>query len=187
MKKLLILVAILLVSSGSYALDTAKPFRLKDYNNKERSLSDYNGAKFVVVMFIATRCPVSNAYNERMVQLQNDYAKKGVVFLGINSNKEESVDEIRKHAKEHNFKFPVLKDVENVVADQFGASVTPEIYVLNPEHKVLYHGRIDDSRRENEVTSNDLRTALDELLSGKNISNNVTKAFGCTIKRIDKK
>jgi peroxiredoxin len=159
-------------------------FTLKDYNGTKHSLTDYKSAKVIVLMFIATQCPVSNAYNERMVHLYNEYASKGVAFVGINANKQESVEEIKEHAKEHGFSFPVLKDNNNIIADKLSASVTPEIFVLNKKLEVLYHGRIDDSRRASDVKSEDLRTALDELLAGKPVAVAETKAFGCSIKRI---
>lgn len=161
-------------------------FTLKDYNGKEHSLSDFKDSTAIVVMFIATQCPVSNAYNERMVALYNDYRAKGFAFVGINSNKQESVEEIKEHSQEHHFEFPVLKDWDNVIADRFEASVTPEIYVLNSDFNLLYHGRIDNSRRESDIKSQDLRAALNEILAGKPVSNTETKAFGCTIKRVSK-
>jgi peroxiredoxin len=163
-----------------------KDFTLPDYNGESHSLSDYKDSKAIVVMFIATQCPVSNAYNNRMVKLYDDYHPKGVAFVGINSNKQESTEEVAEHAKEHGFKFTILKDKNNNIADRFNAQVTPEIYVLNSQFEVLYHGRIDDSRRENEVKSQDLRQALDEILTGKKVSVTETKAFGCTIKRVSK-
>ncbi|MGK9476300.1 thioredoxin family protein [Melioribacter sp. OK-6-Me] len=160
-------------------------FKLKDYNGKEYQLSDFKESRAIVIMFIATQCPISNAYNSRMVKLYNDYKKKGVSFIGINSNKQESVDEIKEHAKQNGFEFIILKDERNVIADKFEASVTPEIFVLNSNFEILYHGRIDDSRKEEDVKTHDLRIALDEILSGKKVSNPQTKAFGCTIKRVD--
>jgi peroxiredoxin len=120
-----------------------------------------------------------------MVSLYHDYKDKNFVFIGINSNKQESVEEVKQHAKDHGFEFTILKDDKNVIADKFGASVTPEIFVLNPSLEILYHGRIDDSRREADVTSHDLRNALDEVLAGKPVSVSTTKAFGCTIKKVD--
>jgi peroxiredoxin len=159
-------------------------FTLEDYNGVKHSLTDYKSSKAIVIMFIATRCPVSNAYNERMVRLYNDYKPKGIAFIAINSNKQENVEEIKKHADEHGFKFTILKDLNNKIADKLEASVTPEIYLLNNKFEILYHGRIDDSRREQNVTSKDLRTALDAVLSGKQIEVKETKAFGCTIKRV---
>ena len=181
------LISGLLILSVLHADDTKKKvsdFTLDDYNGTKHSLTQYRASKAIVLMFVATQCPVSNAYNERMVKLYADYREKGITFLGINSNKQEGVDEIRNHSKEHGFEFPVLKDWNNAIADKLQASVTPEIYVLNGNLEVLYHGRIDDSQRENRITTTDLRTALDSVLSGKPVPIQETKAFGCTIKRI---
>ena len=136
-------------------------------------------------MFIATRCPVSNAYNTRMVSLYEYYSDKPVTFIGINSNKQEDIEEIKKHAKENGLKFIILKDPNNIIADKFNAKFTPEIFVLNSDLNFLYRGRIDDSRKEFEVESMDLRIALDEILDGEQVSITETKAFGCTIKRVD--
>jgi len=172
-------------SAMSHANDKMTDFSLQSYDGKEHSLSDYQEAKAIVVMFIATQCPVSNAYNERMVKLYDDYQPQDVAFLAINSNKAENVNEIKKHAQQHGFEFPVLKDVNNVIANRFGATVTPEIYVLSPERNLLYHGRIDDSQRESEVKTKDLRNALNEVLQGKQVTVTQTKAFGCTIKKVD--
>lgn len=163
----------------------AENFKLKDYNGKEYQLSDFKNSKATVIMFIATQCPVSNAYNTRMAQLYADYKDKRVTFLGINSNMQEGVDEIKDHAKSNKLDFIILKDHNNLIADKFDASFTPEIYVLNGNSEILYHGRIDDSRRESDVKTKDLRAALDEILSGKKVSVPETKAFGCTIKRVN--
>lgn len=176
---------LILSSDKSAAVKKAENFSLKDFNGKMHSLSDYKDSKAIVLMFIATECPVSNAYNKRMVKLYNEFSKKDVALLGINSNKQESVEDIKEHAEKNGFKFPVLKDVNNVIADKFNAGHTPEIFVLNSNYEILYHGRIDDSRDEAEVEKKDLAAALDEILSGKKVSNPETKAFGCTIKRVN--
>jgi peroxiredoxin len=166
------------------AVDKVQNFTLSDGKGKAHSLSDFKDAKAIVVMFIATRCPVSNAYNQRMIDLYKDYHDKKVAFLAINSNKLEDLEEVNKHAMENGFDFPVLKDVNNIVADKFSAQVTPEIFVLNSSFDILYHGRIDDSQREGEIKSKDLRKALDQILAGKEVGLKETKAFGCTIKRV---
>ena len=160
-------------------------FTLQDVDGVKHALTDYTNSKAVVLMFISTQCPVSNGYNTRMAALHNDYKDKGVAFIGINSNKGESVDEIRSHAKEHGLGFMILKDPENKIADKLQASVTPEIYVLNPKFELLYHGRIDDNSRGTHIATQDLRQALNEILAGKPVSVTRTKAFGCTIKRVD--
>ena len=160
-------------------------FKLKDYQGKEHALSDFKDSKAIVVMFIATRCPVSNAYNERMEKIYDEYKTKNIAFVGINSNKKEDEKEIAEHAKENGLNFTILKDWNNVIADKFEAQFTPEIYVLSSDkYELLYHGRIDDSRRESDVEKKDLQQALDEILNGKEVSVTETKAFGCTIKRI---
>lgn len=170
---------------ASDAPKKAENFTLEDYNGVKHSLSDYKDSKAIVVMFIATQCPVSNAYNARMVEFYKEYSKKNVAIIGINSNKQESVEEIKDHAKTHGFEFTVLKDWNNVIADKFEASFTPEIYVLNSKFEVLYHGRIDDSQRENNIKSRDLRAAVNDILAGKPVAVASTKAFGCTIKRVN--
>ena len=174
-------------TSGETKAATSKieNFTLKDIYGNNHSLKDYGESKAIVIIFIATRCPVSNSYNTRMVDLYNTYHSKDVTILGINSNKTESIEECKEHAEEYGFKFPVLKDEGNIIADMFDAHHTPEAYVLNPKtFEVLYHGRIDDSRDINNVESKDLANALNEILAGKKISVPSTKAFGCSIKRI---
>ena len=164
--------------------DKYEIFTLTDYEGNKHSLSDYTESKAIVIMFIATKCPVSNDYNSRMEKVFIDYKDKEVSFLGINSNKSEDISEIGIHAKDNQLTFTILKDEKNIIADKFDASFTPEIFVLSNDFELLYHGRIDDSRRESEVKATDLRNALDEILSGKSVSKPETKAFGCTIKRI---
>jgi len=165
----------------------APPFTLKDPDGKEHSLSDFlSSHNYTVLMFIATQCPISNDYNERMAALHKDYAPKNIAFVGINSNKQEGVEEIKEHAAKNGFAFPILKDWNNIVADAYGAQVTPEVFVLDQQAVVLYHGRIDDARNPAKITSHDLRVTLDALLAGKPVSRTKTKAFGCTIKRVKK-
>lgn len=186
MKYLITFTIFLLMSTLLIANPGVKDFTLKDYNNKEHKLSAYADSEAIVLIFVSTKCPVSNAYNSRMAAISDAYSNKQVAFLGINSNKTESVEEIKSHSLEHNFSFAVLKDNNNVIADQFDAKYTPEVFVLNKSLEVIYHGRIDDSRREGEVESHDLKATLDAILAGSEIPNKTTKAFGCSIKRVDK-
>lgn len=141
--------------------------------------------KAVVVIFIATKCPYSNGYNERMAAMAKEYAAKGIAFVGVNSNKAELAPEVAEHAKKHGFSFPVVKDDKNKVADAYDAQKTPEVYVLDSKGALLYRGRIDETHDEpNAVKSPDLRNALDAILGGKPVPKAETKAFGCTIKRV---
>lgn len=141
------------------------------------------GKAATVIMFISTRCPVSNAYDDRMESLATRYAAKHIAFIGINANQTESVAEVAGHAKDHNFTFPVLKDSDDKVADLYDAHVTPETYVVNASGVIVYHGRIDNSMDPAAVESNDLANALDDVLAGKSVTKPETKAFGCSIKR----
>jgi peroxiredoxin len=159
-------------------------FTLQDYNGKSHTLSDVTDSRAIVILFISTRCPVSNAYNERMVKLYNEYTPKKVSFLAINSNKQEDVDEVKEHAQKNKFEFLVLKDPQNKIADKYDAQVTPEVYVVNTKLELLYHGHIDDSRREKDIESHTLNNVLDEILSGSAVTVKESKAFGCSIKRV---
>lgn len=189
MFKSLAILSFVLVLFGSPRKDEnltkVQNFTLEDYNGVKHSLSDYRDTKAIVLMFIATQCPVSNSYNGRMNDLYRDYHNKNVAFVAINSNKTESIEDIKNHAQEKGFKFPILKDWKNIIADKLGATVTPEIYVLNPSFEIVYHGRIDNSSKIERVTSNDLRNTLDEILNSKPVTVSSTKAFGCTIKKVD--
>jgi peroxiredoxin len=165
----------------------APAFTLTSPQGKSFSLaSDRSAKKVTLLMFISAECPVSNAYNERMVKLAQDYTPKGVRVLGINANGTESVEEIAKHAKAHGFPFPVLIDVGNVVADRYDAQVTPHTYVIDGSGILRYRGRIDDKQSGGPPTAQDLRNALDAVLAGKTVPVTDTRAFGCGIKRMEK-
>jgi peroxiredoxin len=182
--------AALAVSSAAFAaspeIGSAAPaFQLTTLDGRSVSLADATKShKAVVVIFIATKCPYSNAYNVRMRDLAAAYEKQGVMFLGINSNNTEPEAEVRSHAKEHGLAFSIAKDPGNKVADLYDAKRTPEVFVVTPDGKLRYHGRIDDNSEDAaQVKSPDLKNALDALLAGRSLEKAETKAFGCTIKR----
>lgn len=158
-------------------------FKLPDADGAEHSLKALMGKKGAVLIFIATKCPVSNNYNERMEKLAQDYKAKGVTVIGINSNVTEPAGEVKSHAAERHLTFTILKDEGSKIADRLGATRTPEAYALDSTMKLVYHGRIDNSQRTEGITSNDLRDALDEMLAGKAVTKTGGAAFGCTIKR----
>jgi hypothetical protein len=136
-----------------------------------------------VVLFVGTKCPISNDYNARMKAVYTDYTARGVKFVFVNSNFNEPLSEVRDHARDHGFPFPVYKDEGSVMANAFGAQVTPEAYVIDKAGIVRYHGYVDDSRNPARIQNQGLRLALDAVLAGAPVSVAVTKAFGCTIKR----
>jgi peroxiredoxin len=163
---------------------TLDDFKLPDADGVEHTLKSLTGKNGAVLIFISVQCPVSNAYNERMEKLAQDYKAKGVNVIGINSNNTEPAAAVKSHAGEKNLTFTILKDDGNKIADRLGATKTPEVYVLDSSNKLVYHGRIDNSQKPEGVTSNDLREALDEMLAGKTVSKTGGAAFGCTIKRV---
>jgi len=160
----------------------APDFALADLDGTVHSLSDYRG-RVIVVSFLATKCPISNEYNARLRALTEDYANKGVAFFAINSSRDESIRMIRAHAEKNRFEFPILKDENNVVADLYRAVRTPEVFVVDTQGMIRYHGRIDNSRSAAGVRRNDLSEAVNELLAGKDVSIAETKSFGCLIVR----
>jgi peroxiredoxin len=159
-------------------------FTLPDADGASHSLASLKGKNGTVVIFIATKCPVSNAYNDRMEKVFEDYKAKGINVVGINSNNTEPSTEVKSHAAEKGLKFTILKDDGNKIADRLGATRTPEVYLLDSKGKLAYHGRIDDAQKVESVTSSDLRAALDEILAGKAVTKTGGAAFGCSIKRV---
>jgi len=187
----LALVTFFMSSHASSAKDdfavgsTLDNFKLSDTNGKEQSLNDLKGKNGAILVFLSVQCPVVKGYDERIVKLAADYKAKGINVIGINSNATEALDKVKIHAAA-NYKFPVLIDKNNVLADKFGATVTPEMYYFNAKNVLTYHGAIDNDRSGKNVTTDYLRTALDEALSGKAITKATANAFGCSIKRVEK-
>ena len=170
-------------SAGLGIGSTMADFKLADLSGKERTLASVHGAKGTVFVFVSVNCPVSNAYNERYEKLAQDYKAQGINFVAIYSNVTESNDEVKNHVAAHKFTFTVLRDKDNRVADMLGAEHTPEAYFLDASNKLIYRGRIDNSRDASGVNSNDLRDAIDATLAGKPVTKNYVRAFGCSIKR----
>lgn len=164
----------------------APEIKLTTLDGKPFTLSEsVKGKNAVVVIFIATKCPYSNAYNDRMRDMAIAYGKQGVLFVGINSNKSEPSEEVGAHGKQHGFTFPLMKDPDNKVADLYDAKHTPEVFVVDGAGKLRYHGRIDENYEDPaRVASPDLKNALDAMIASKPIARAETKAFGCSIKRV---
>ena len=160
-------------------------FTLPDADGKEHSLKSLAGKNGTVLIFVSVQCPVSNAYNARMEKLAQDYKAKGINVVGINSNVSESAADVKTHAAGNHLTFAILKDPGNKIADSLGATKTPEAYFLDAANKLQYHGRLDNSRDESQISSSELRDALEATLAGKPIAKTNANAFGCSIKRAD--
>ena len=169
-------------------------FSLPDFHGKTRTLADFAGEKLVVVAFLGTECPLAKVYATRLVGLAKEFREQGVAFVAIDSNLQDSMTEIGTFARIYELDFPMLKDLDNRVADQFGAVRTPEVFVLDGERRIRYWGRIDDQYgfqtgagyAKPRLQRRDLAVAIEELLAGKPVSEPIMTADGCLIGRVRK-
>ncbi|MEQ1603503.1 MAG: redoxin domain-containing protein [Pyrinomonadaceae bacterium] len=162
---------------------TMDDFTLQGTDGGSHSLSSLKGKNGAVVIFLSAQCPVVKGYIERINAVAADYKEKGITFIGINSNSTEDLKWVKSDA-DQNFKFPVLIDKGNVLADKLGATVTPETYYVDAKNVLLYHGAIDNDKSGKAITETYLRTAFDESLAGKKVANTRKLAFGCSIKKV---
>lgn len=163
-------------------------FKLQDYLGTEHALSDLDSSKIVVVAFIGTECPLAKLYGSRLASLAAKYESRGVAFVGISSNQQDTPTELGHFARRHGITFTLLKDPGNRIADQFRAERTPEVFVLDRERTVRYWGRIDDQfgvgYARSEPKEHYLAVAIDELLAGEPVSTPQREAVGCHIGRV---
>ena len=147
-------------------------------------LTDYKDAKLVVLVFTCNHCPVAKAYEDRLIALQKAYQSKGVRVVAVNVNNipADRLDEMKKRAKQKNFNFPYLYDSTQKIGHDYGATVTPHVFVLDKDRKIAYMGAVDDNIKAGQVKKHYLRDALDALLAGTTPPTEVTKQFGCGIK-----
>src|SRR5438552_12253667 len=161
--------------------DAAPDFKLSGVDGKDYSLSDFAKAKLIAVVFTCDHCPAAQAYEDRIIQLHADYKDKGVALVAISPNDplavrldelgyteySDSFDEMKKRAKDRDFKFPYLYDGDTQKTSlAYGVLATPQVYLFDQDRKLQYVGRIDDSDVKT-VTSHDARSAIDALLAGK--------------------
>jgi peroxiredoxin len=166
------------------------PFALTATDGKKWSSKDLKDPKAVVVVFVGNECPVNNAYWNRLAELHKAYKDKGVQFVAINANEQDTNDSLSELVKQKSVPFPLLKDTNNIVADAFAAERTPEAFLLDGTFTIRYRGRIDDQYgvgfKRPAPTRRDLAEAIDELLDGKEISQTSTPVSGCRIGRAPK-
>jgi peroxiredoxin len=158
-------------------------FELKDTRGKSHKISELKGEKGTLIVFLSAQCPVVEMYNERINALAAEYKTKGINFIGLYSNATECLNWVKHHSSKE-YKFQTLVDEGNVIADKFGAQYTPEVFYFNADNTLDYHGAIDNDRSGRNIDVQYLKTALDQKLAGKVISQNDTRAFGCSIKRV---
>lgn len=165
----------------------APSFTLKGTDGKTHSLVEIMGKKGTAVVFTCNHCPFARAYEDRLIELANSYASKGINFVAINPNDpkvapDDGFDQMVDRAKEKSLPYPYLVDETQDIAKAYGAQVTPHVFLLDAEGIVRYRGRVDNSAKVAEVKNNDLRNALDAIAEGKPVPVSATTAFGCGVK-----
>jgi peroxiredoxin len=167
-------------------------FTLKDVTNgRSLMLYGFQGRKAIVLVFLGNECPVGSLYIPRLVEINREFSKKGVVILGINSNAHETESDAARFVKERGIDFPVLKDPQNLVADSALVERTCEVIVLDGFARIVYRGAIDDQHTQGKskdaADKNYLRDALSALVSGGKISVKASTVAGCLIDRVPPK
>ena len=163
-------------------------FALKGTDEKVHRPEDFPGAKVLGVIFSCYHCPYAQAWEGRLIQIQLDYAGRGVQFLLINSNDpakypDDSFSSMQRRAQEKRYPFPYLFDETQEVARQYGATRTPEIFLFDERRVLRYHGAPDDNYEDPAAVRQPyLRNAIEALLAGKMPTPAETKPVGCTIK-----
>lgn len=166
--------------------DLVEDFSLVSVNGQEFRLSNYD-QQIVCLIFWSAGSPLTKAYENRILRLFSDFALKGVQFFGIDSNVNESIEQIQRAAADREMPFPILFDEGSKIADYFEAKETPEVFILNHEARLVYRGGIDDESWANHrPMKHYVHDVLDALISGASPSIQETKVYGNKIKRIKK-
>jgi peroxiredoxin len=180
---------------------TAPDFKLPGVDDKTYSVADFADAKVLVVIFTCNHCPTAQAYEDRIVQLHQDFKEQGVALVAISPNDPQAVrldelgytdlgdslEDMKLRAQDKGFKFPYLYDGETQKAStQYGVLATPHVFVFDMDRKLRYSGRIDNSE-VGKVTSPDARHAIEALLAGKPVPLDRTRVFGCSTKWSEKR
>lgn len=168
--------------------DKAIPFKLRGVDDQDHSLSDYAGKSGVSVIFSCNHCPYVRAWEDRMVNIQADYAGKGIQLIAINANDaskypEDSFSKMKERARDKGFNFPYLRDETQMTARAYGAERTPEVFLFDRDLTLRYHGAVDDNYDDpRAVKDHYLRNAIDFMLAGSEPKRPETKPVGCTVK-----
>ena len=164
-------------------------FRLKDLDGNAVVLERSLGSHLTVVCFIGTECPLAKLYSGRLDKLAEKFPE--VEFIAVSSNQQDSIEDLKAFRERFNVSIPIVKDVANLVADQFEAERTPEVFLVNEDLEILYRGRIDDQYQpgiaKRKPTRDDLTIAISECLADGKVSVPKTQVDGCLIGRITKK
>ena len=166
----------------------APPFDLPGVDGQQHSLDDYADTPVLAVVWSCNHCPYVQAWEGRMIELQREYGDRGFGLVAVNSNDaenypEDSFDAMKGRAEQRGFNFDYLYDEDQSVLDAYGAERTPEVFLFDAERRLVYHGAIDDSREEGQVTQRYLRDAIEAVLAGEEPPVSETPPVGCSVKR----
>jgi thiol-disulfide isomerase/thioredoxin len=180
----------------------APAFSLKSVDGKTYTLTSFAKYKILVIVFTCNHCPTAQAYEDRIIQLVNDYRPKNVGVVAINPNDPSAIRldelgytdmsdtyaEMKLRAAQKKFNFPYLYDgATQSTAKAYGPVATPHVFIFDSERKLRYQGRIDDVEKPTKTPNSfDTRNAIDELLQSKDVNVKTTKVFGCSIKWAEK-
>jgi len=162
--------------------------RMKNIHGKDMTLSDAKGDAGTLVIFSCNTCPWVIKWEDRYVSITEAYSPKGIGVIAVNSNAarfsgDDSLEKMKKQTKKNKYNFPYVQDPGSKLAKAFGATKTPHIYLFDDKDRLVYRGAIDDNARSaNSVEEQFLSNAIDELIAGKPISKETTRAIGCSIK-----
>jgi thioredoxin-related protein len=163
--------------------------KMKDISGKEISLQEAKKKNGLLVMFSCNTCPWVIKNQSRTIEIANYALSKeiGVILLNSNEGQRDDADsfsEMKEYAAAQGYKWYYAVDTDNVLADEFGANRTPECFLFNADGKHVYHGAIDDNPGDAaSVNRKHLRMAIDEIVSGKDVSVKESRSMGCQIKR----
>ena len=173
------------------ALGTPAPdFSLPDVvSGKTVSLADFKKSPALLVTFICNHCPYVKHVQAGMTQMVKDLQARGVGVVAISSNDvenypDDSPAKMEQEARRAGYTFPYLYDEAQDVARAYRAACTPDFFLFDGKHRLVYRGQMDDARRGNEVpvTGRSLRDAVDAILDGRSISPDQVPSLGCNIK-----
>lgn len=174
---------------GGYKIgDTATDFKLKNIDGKMVSMADYPDAKGFIVIFTCNSCPYAVMYEDRIIELHNNYASKGYPVIAINPNDpqikpDDSFQGMKKRAKNKGFDFPYIFDEKQEIFPVYGATKTPHVFLLNDKKVVEYIGAIDDNAQDaSAVSEKYVENAIAAMEKGKKPDPATTRAIGCSIK-----
>ena len=179
------------VPSTMLELGTKAPgFELPDVVTGERvSLSDFEGKRAMLVMFICRHCPYVRHVRGELARLGRDFADSDLAIVAISSNDpieypEDAPESLAQEAREAGYAFPYLFDETQEVAKAYTAACTPDFFLFDADRALVYRGQLDDSRPSNglPVTGKDLRAAIEAVVSGEPVSDDQRASIGCSIK-----